>query len=303
MLRLDAALARPAAKQHGLATRDQLRSAGLTDRQVDLRIESGLLRVVHTGVLHHAAAPFTAKSRLLAGVLACGPTAVGSHRSAATVHGFEGIHRARPEITVCDTTKPRLRDATIHRTDTLESVDRTIVDGIPVTSKARTILDLGAVVPFEVVERVVDVAVVRDQVSEVSLVSAIDRLGRSGRRGTAALRAILLAGLPDDKLASVLEHDLHQLIRKAAVPSPVLQFPLVCADGRTVYLDFAWPSLRIAVEADGHRWHSSRKQLAHDRVRRRAIQASGWEHYDYGWGEVHDDAHAVVGEIARLLSR
>jgi hypothetical protein len=171
-----------------------------------------------------------------------------------------------------------------------------------VTSEARTILDLGAVVPFEVVERVIDVAIVEKRVTEAALISVLDRLGGSGRRGTAALRAVLLAGLPDDRLQSVLEHDLHQLILRAGVPAPVLQHPLVCADGRVVYLDFAWPDLLIAIEADGFRWHSTRPQLARDRARRRSIEATGWHHYAYGWGEVHDGAAAVVAEIARLLS-
>src|SRR4051812_11365728 len=97
MLRLDAAFARPAARQHRLATRAQLRQVG---------------------VLHHAAHPYT--------------------------------------------------DATIHGTDALTAADVCIVDGIPTTSRSRTLLDLGAVVPFEVVEHVAQVAIIERLVTEAS---------------------------------------------------------------------------------------------------------------------------------------
>ncbi len=64
-------------------------------------------------------------------------------RSAGRLWGLRDVPRLKPEITVCDTTKPRLRDVVVHRTDTLDAVDVAEVDGIAVTSPARTLLDLG----------------------------------------------------------------------------------------------------------------------------------------------------------------
>jgi hypothetical protein len=303
MLRLDAALARPAARQLGLATREQLRDVGLTDRQVDLRIDAGVLRIIHERVLHHTAWPFTHETRLLAAALACGPTAVLSHRSAAVLHGFEGVLRVRPELTVVGTMRPKLRDVTLHRTDTLDAIDRTTVGVLPVTSRARTLLDLGAVVPFEVVYEAVHAAFVDKLITHRELLSVLDRVGKRGRRGTASLRAILREALPDERLASMLERDILRLIRRAAVPEPELQYRLVCADGRVVVLDFAWPDLRFAIEADGHRWHSTPKKLEADNARRRSIRATGWTLDAYGFGDVHGRHLAVIAEIERSLCR
>lgn len=302
MLRLDAAIARPAAQQDGLATREQLRAVGLTDREIDLRLKAGIITAVYPGVFHHAAAPFTPRTRLRAAQLACGPTALISHRSAAALHGFDGILRVRPELTVCDTTLPKVDNVTIHRTDTLDVADRCLVNGTPCTSRPRTLLDLGAVIPYELVEHAVQVAIVERLVSERDLLAVVDRLGKRGRRGTASLRAVLRAAIPDERLASMLEHDTLALIERAGVPTPVLQHRLVCADGRIVILDFAWPELRVAIEADGHRWHATRKQLEADLARRRSIVASGWDHYAYGWGDVHQRPTTTLAEIARSLS-
>ena len=269
----------------------------MTDDEIDNRIRAGLLRSIHPGVVHHAAAPFTDLSRLLAAVLASGPTAVASHRSAAALHRFEGIRRIRPELTVCDTTKPKARETTVHRTDTLDRVDRCVIAGIPTTGPARTLLDLGAVVPFEVVEHAAEVAVIDKRVTERDLVAVLDRLGKPGRRGTAALRAVVRASIPDHKLESMLELDLGKLLARAGTPPPALQYELVCTDGTDVRLDFAWPELRIAVEADGHRWHATRRRLERDRARRRSIQASGWSHYAYGYGDVHDHPTETIAEL------
>ena len=271
MQRLDAVLARPAAHRIGLATRSDLRDLGLTDAVIDRRIEAGVLRAIYPGVLHHAAWPFTHETRQLAATMACGPTAVLSHRSAAALHGFDGIRRVRPEITVVGTVLPKVRDATIHRTDTLATVDRVMVGPLPATSRARTLLDLGAVAPFEVVHRVVHRACVDGLIDERALLAALDRVGKRGRRGTASLRAILREELPDERLASMLEHDLLVLIRRAG-GDPVLQHRLVCSDGRVVYLDFAWPDLRFAIEANGHRWHVTAPKQEADNARRRAIR-------------------------------
>ena len=302
MLRLDAAIARPAVKQHGLATREQLRQLGMSDDGIDNRIEAGLLRrTPFRGVLHHAATPFTERTRLLAPILAVGPNAAASHRSSAVLHRYDGIRRFRPEITVCDTTMPKLAGVTVHRTDTLDAIDRCVIDGVPATGGPRTCLDLGAVLPFEVIEHVVQVAIIEKRLSELDLIAVLDRLGKPGRRGTASLRAIVHGSIPDERLQSMLEHELHTLILHAGVPLPELQYELVCADGTVVVLDFAWPALRLGVEAHGLRWHATRAQLERDLKRTRSVQATGWNHYAYGWGDVRDRAAGVIAELKSLF--
>lgn len=301
MLRLDAAIARPAARQHGLATSKQLLAGGLTREAVDVRVAAEVLRIVHRGVYHHTAVPFTERSRLMAAVLAAGAKAVASHRSAAVLHGFDGVRRYRPEVLVRGTGLPLLHGVTCHRTTTLAAVDRCIVDRIPATSPARTLLDLGAVLPYEVVEHVVQVALIERRVAVPALVAVLERVGRRGRNGTAPLRAVVREALPDEKLQSMLEHALHTLIKRSRVPAPELQHPLLLDTGELVYLDFAWPELRLAVEADGHRWHATKRDLERDLARSRAIQRLGWAHHRYGWDPIHDHGSALLREIQALV--
>lgn len=129
----------------------------------------------------------------------------------------------------------------------------------------------------------------------------LERVGKRGRRGTAALRAVVRASLPPDGIESHLELDLERLIKSCPVPEPVLQHEIVLPDGRRFRLDTAWPDLRIAAEADGRRWHSTRKEFERDLLRSRAITAAGWGHYRYSWSDVHQRAAAVRTEITNVV--
>jgi hypothetical protein len=303
MLRLDAALARPVAHNDGLATRKQLRQLGLTDEAIDVRIEAGIFQIIHPGVFHHAATPFTERTRLRAAILAAGEGAVASHRSAAMLHGFEGVRRFRPEILIPGTRLPRLEGVTIHRTRLLPASDITVVQGIPATAKGRTMLGLGAVLPYEIFESVVHTALVTNRVQVGELIACVERVGRRGRDGTANLRALLEGELPDERLQSILERDLLRLIVRGGVLRPVLQHPVVLEDGTVLFLDFAWPDLMLAVEADGHRWHATPKKLEADAARSRALQRLGWAHHRYGWNDVHSRALATITELQALVPR
>ncbi len=118
------------------------------------------------------------------------------------------------------------------------------------TALPRTLLDLGAVVPFEVVEeKAAQDAMITSAVSAVELICVLERVGRRGRRGTVALRAVVRSSLPPEGIESRLELDLLRLVERCPVPAPVLQHPIV-VDGRCFRLDAAWPDLLVAVEGD-----------------------------------------------------
>ena len=253
----DTVLAGLVACQHGIVSRSQALAEGLTDRQLQHGRSSGLLVPVHEGVFRHVAVPLTWQGRLHAAVLATGPESVASHRSAARLEGLDGVPRWRPEVTSSDADPTVRRGVTVHRATLLDARDRTTAHGVPVTAIPRTLLDLGAVVPYEVVEHATQDAIIRKLVEPAVLVAVLERVGGRGRRGTAALRSVVRNALPDEKLQSILELKLLALIERLAAEPPELQYELVCADGRRVRLDFAWPARRIAVEADGHKWHST----------------------------------------------
>lgn len=178
----DASLARTMASQHGIITADQAHALGLSHREVGWRLEQGVLLSLHRGVYRQAAASSTRSARLHAAVLACGPSAVASHRSAAQLHKLREVPGWRSEVTLAGTRLPLLRGVTIHRTDTMDPVDITSVDRTPVTTIPRTLLDLGAVVPFEVVELAAQDAIIQERESPPPT-SSVSSNGSAGGDG------------------------------------------------------------------------------------------------------------------------
>jgi hypothetical protein len=116
------------------------------------RIRVGRLHRVHPGVYAVGHPILSLKGRFMAATFATGPGAVISHRSAAILHGLLGSAAARIDVTSRCRRSPG-RSIRAHQTRTLAPQDVTAVDGIPVTSIARTLLDLTDVVPARHVER------------------------------------------------------------------------------------------------------------------------------------------------------
>jgi hypothetical protein len=190
---------------------------------------------------------------------------------------------------------------TVHRTDRLEPIDVTTCGGIPVTTVARTLLDLGGVTDVPVVRQATQDAVIRRLVEPEDLLCVLERVGRRGRRGTAALRSAVETSALDARLESRLEQELFELLLRCSVPPPVLQYELRCVDGRRLRLDFAWPDAGIAVEADGRRWHATTDDFERDRVRGNSITSSGWSLYRFGWSDVRDRRAGTVASIHRAF--
>jgi predicted transcriptional regulator of viral defense system len=301
MRRADLRLARVAADQRGIVRRIDAARVGVTDRDVDRLVEFGLLVVLHPGVYRHAAVAFDETARLLASVWAAGRAAVASHRSAARLWELRDVPRWRPEVTVPGRTRKPVSKVTVHRTDRLEPLDVTAAHGVPVTTVARTLLDLGAVTDVPVVRQATQDAVIRNLVMPEDLLCVLERVGRRGRRGTAALREVVETSSLDARLESRLEQELFEVLLRCEVPPPSPQFELPCVDGRRVRLDFAWPGQRVAVEADGRRWHATTADFERDRARANSITASGWALYRFGWADVRERRAGTVAAIHRAF--
>lgn len=285
------------AKQHGLVARWQLVGAGVTDRHIHVRVASGALVTVHVAVYRLRGVPFTQELRWLAGVLAAGPDSWLSHRAAGSLHGFD-LRYPKAEVTIAHERECDIDGVVAHRTRRRHDV--ITVRGIAVTTRARTILDCAAVVPFGAFETMVQDAVAANLVKQEALYAILDRRGGRGVTGVTATRRALSSGLVDEKIQRKLELLLARIIAGARVPPPVRQHELVCSDGRVVVLDNAWPERKLAVEAVGMRWHGNAHRARKDRARRRAIVATGWDHYDYGWSEATETPDVVASEIERF---
>ncbi|MDP1804119.1 MAG: type IV toxin-antitoxin system AbiEi family antitoxin domain-containing protein, partial [Acidimicrobiales bacterium] len=163
MKTVDVQLNRLAAGQYSLASRTQAIDLGMTSRQLQDRLESGLLVPVHKGVYRLPGAPPTTTQALLAACMAAG--GVASHRSAAALWALRGVEATTPEITVLGSRRPEMRGVLVHRTDRMVDIDVSRRMRVPVTTPARTLLDLGAVVTVELVEPALEDALMRRLVS------------------------------------------------------------------------------------------------------------------------------------------
>jgi hypothetical protein len=172
----------------------------------------------------------TWRTDVLCGVLATGPDAVASHRTAALLHDMGGIYGRMVETTAPFDDRPEPEDVILHRTR--RPIDATVVDAIPVTDPARTILDLSSIFMDRALERVAASAV-RKKITTVSRLDAI--IGLRGGRGVTGTRRMrrVLRNIADDVSGSIAEIDFGQLIRDAPIPSPVPNSGSLCPTGTT----------------------------------------------------------------------
>lgn len=289
-------------RQHGVVARWQLIHTGARRHAIDDRVRRGELIPLHRGVFRLRGAPVTREMHWHAATLAVGAEGLLSRRAAAALHRLDGIRRIRPEVTGPYSRLPILDRVDVHRSRNLTPRDVTAVDGIRVTSVARTLLDCCAVLPFDTVEQATHDAVIRKKVKRTDLWVVLDRVGGRGVEGTVMFREIAAGDATDATIQSRLELVLKRIIDRAQVPTPVRQHPLTCADGRNVVLDNAWPDLLVAVEANGLRWHGTAKQLRETQARSRSIQNSGYLHIPYGWADCHETVPAVITEIETSIN-
>lgn len=205
----------------------------------------------------------------MAAVLACGAGAVLSHHDAATLHDLRRARRSGPiHVTVPGGSRRSRQHIHIHSSRHLHPADCTEVDGIPVTTVERALLDYAETArpqellwAFEAYDRM-------DLLDTHKLDAMMAR--NPGRRGTKALRGLIAKyrGAPDTR--SHNERRFFSLLRAANVVEPSVN---VVVAGELV--DFYWPSHRLVVEVDGYHFHHTPADRAPDRRKQRKLRAAG----------------------------
>jgi very-short-patch-repair endonuclease len=198
----------------------------------------------------------------MAAVLAAGPGAVLSHRSAAALWGIRPTSAARIEITA--PRDLRARPGLLPHCAVLPRDERTAHEGIPVTTPARTLLDLATVVKPNELDRALDEAEVRRLEGPGAMLARYP-----ARRGTKALRTHLLNARRS--LRSPLEAEFLEFIDANNIPRPETNLLI---EGYEV--DAVWRRERVIVELDGYATHGTRRAFERDRARDRHFVASGW---------------------------
>lgn len=292
-------LQRLAARQHGLASREQLLRIGFTARQIAGRVQLGQWHRVAPCTFDVVPGSVDPRRALHAAVLASGGLA--SHGSAAHLLGLIDDPPRHPELVVAEGRLPEGVGATVHRTRTLERRDRTTVDNIPCTSVQRTLLDLGARVPPEILETAVARAITSRRTTARRLQQMMED-PHFGRPGAGALRQVLATYTDRSGTAEgLLEVLVERAVRTGRLPAPVRQH-WVRAGGRRYRLDLAWPEQRVVVEADGYSYHASPAQLARDRVRQNALVVVGWLPLRYTWAAARADGPGIMRQVAAVLA-
>ena len=297
---LERRLARRAASQSGLITRQQLLKIGFSDHQIRGRVTSARLVVLHRSVYLVAGAPLNDAVWLQAATLVTG--GVASHRSAAHLLGLIDSSPSRPEITI-DSTGGVRAPFIMHRSADLLSRDTTSVNGVPTTNATRTLIDLGSVVRSGALEAALERALLARVTTFDRLLRRFFQLAAKGRPGIAAMRSLLVER--DQTLApaeSDLETLLLKILREAGLPAPVRQHHVVVA-GQAFRLDAAYPDLMIFMEGDGFGVHSQRDPFERDRSRQNLLVVAGWLPLRFTWRRLCRSPEGVVGEVhsARVL--
>jgi hypothetical protein len=267
-----------AAAQHGVLSRAQAADIGLTERQLRTLVNNGWLDRPHPGVLRVTATPDSWRQRLQAATLAAGGT-VASHRAAARLHGLDGFLRATSiEVSVERPRHPRLEGVNVHRVARLEPVDLTTVAGIPVTSIARTLSDLGSMATDDDVERALDDAL-RRGVSSRWVTDTHERVLRPGPSGTGSLARVLslsdrAGAVPESWRERVTQRILsHPELRPLAVQHEIRDLA-----GRVIARpDLAVVDAKLGIEYHSDQWHYGPRRGRRDRRRDLAAARLGWE--------------------------
>jgi predicted transcriptional regulator of viral defense system len=291
-------IAQLAGDQHGIVALDQLRGLGLSAAAVRHRVAVGMLHRVHAGVYAVGHPLLTRDGRYIAAVLACGPGAALSHRSAADKIALRPSSRALIDVISRRRAGRRRAGIDAHTSSTLLERDVIVVDAIACTSVARTLLDLAALGPRRIAERAFDQADVLDVLDADEIRDVLERAG--SHRGAGVLRAILADHAPASTLTrNDLEERFLAICDAAGLPRPQVNAWLALEP--TGYeADFLWREQRLIAEVDGRAVHTTRRAFEHDRRRDQRLMLAGWQVVRFAWQQVVHDPATVTATIGAL---
>jgi len=285
--------------QHGAFARWQLLPRGVDPRTIDRRVAQGYWMTLLPGVFALTGTRDTFERRLWAGWLAVGPGALISHESAAEVQRIPNVIRNRVVLTNPHGQHHRLPGVIVHQLDDLLPEHRTAAEGLPITTPARTIVDLAAVVHPARLSPIVE-ATHHARIASYSEVGVcMTSIARRGKPGIRHLARTL------DKLTatkgvtmSKLERLLLELIADARLPRPTSQFAFPGRVFTNGCVDAAYVDAKLIIEADGRAWHTRIADVKRDRDRDNDAARHGWQTLRLLWEHITADRQAT-GELIR----
>jgi hypothetical protein len=290
------ALAELAERQHGVVSIRQLETKlGYSRWGVQREVTAGRLHRLHRGVYAVGHRLLTDYGRCLAAVLACGPEALLSHRSAAWLLGLWRQGPFPLHVTGPQPRKPHL-PIRLHRSAILTGADRAVEQNIPVTALPRTLLDCAAELRLPRLQRMLE----RSEELRLFDLGPIEALlERSGRhRGRRRLRRAIGCYAPAPFTRSEFERRVFAALLGASLPQPATNFVEAGFE-----LDLYWPELRFAVELDSYATHGTNAAFERDRLRDEDLRLAGIELTRITDVRFHREPDAVLNRIAAFLRR
>lgn len=291
-------LADVAGARHGAITAAEAAELGIVPYRLARWARSGRLVHAAPGIYVVSGTPATWHQRVR--VATGSGAAFASHRTAAALAGLDGFPAHQVEVVTVRGLRRKRTARIVHESRTLRGVDLDERAGIPVTSVARTLLDLTAVAHPYQVGKALDHACRQTPGLLQAVAQRHLELSRRGRRG-----AKLLGEMLDERLGrgrftdSVFEDHALALVRSVGLPEPVLQHCV--RDGDFVaYLDLAWPDIRWLVECDSLAHHSGKGPHEWDRARRRHLKRLGWDGIEVTYDDVTRRGRTTGRELREL---
>ncbi len=289
-------MAELAERQHGVVGARQLRSLGLSRSAIASRVRRGALLRLYRGVYAVGYKPLTEEGRWMAAVLAAGPDAVLSHRSAGILWRIMPRRILVPEVTRGRTfgSVDGLVGHRIH----LPADEITAEDGIPVTTAARTVFDLAAISTPREVERAFHEVEVQRLWGAVSVPGLVERY--PGHRGVATLKALMASKEPQGITRNDFEEAFVTVLDARGLPRPRFN-GTISVRGRFFVGDAVWDRQRLIAELDGGEVHKTDRAFHSDRKRDRTLLAAGWRTTRITWHQLRDEPDDVVADLRQML--
>jgi very-short-patch-repair endonuclease len=293
------------ARQRGLITLHQLHAIGFDANGINRLVRRGVIVNLARGIFRSPLAPEPWEQLALAACMMNPAPAVLSHFTAARVWGLAAPTRPGVEITVTRARHPNTvgQRVTVHRTRHLPPVDRSHSKSLRVASVARTIADITPHLTGSALEHVLDDAISRRLLTPGGLVELLTRPEWRTRPGRHALELALGPWLAGPLLDSPPEAEAARLLQEAGLTGFVQHYQVFDGDKLVAELDFAIPSIRLAIEIDGYRYHSSPRAFAHDSIRQRTLESWGWFFVRPTPTEIRDSPETFVAAVRAQLAR
>jgi len=257
---------------------------------------------MHDRVFRIAGAPLSWYQDVMAATLAGGNPVAAARTTAAALWRIDGFNQGAVEVLI-----PRghdyRADVVAHESRKLPAVDLDMVEGIRVTSPTRTLIDLAATTDALVLRDAIDDAIRQGLTSVKRIEWRMRELGGRGRAGTRLLRELLNDYQPGERVPrSVFERRVIDILDAAGVRRGRRRAMVRLLDGTEVEVDVLWDVERVILEADGARWHDTRRRFARDADRRSALAAAGYRIIIARWDRLVDDPGSIVGDVIAALT-